>query len=244
MTKSAILYRNVLPDHICPSGLKALDLLKRRGYKVEDRPFATREQVDEFKRQNNIRTTPQIFIDGDRIGGFTELQTLLGETKTTGGKTYRPVIALFSIAALLAIAITWLVDGSIFSGRILPAFISLAMVLLGLQKLQDVNKFADMFLSYDLLAQRWVRYGYIYPFIETGAGLLMLVGALTWIAAPITLVASTIGAWSVFKAVYIDKRDLNCACVGGDSNVPLGFVSLVENLMMMGMSFWMLMSSV
>ena len=47
-------------------------------------------------------------------------------------------------------------------------------------------------------------------------------------------------AISVFKAVYIDKRELKCACVGGDSNVPLGFVSLTENLMMIGMATWMI----
>jgi hypothetical protein len=45
-----------------------------------------------------------------------------------------------------------------------------------------------------------------------------------------------VGAVSVIKAVYIDKRELKCACVGGDSNVPLGFVSLTENLMMVGMA--------
>lgn len=44
---------------------------------------------------------------------------------------------------------------------------------------------------------------------------------------------------SVFKAVYIDKRELKCACVGGSSRVPLGFVSLTENLAMVGMALWM-----
>ena len=53
------------------------------------------------------------------------------------------------------------------------------------------------------------------------------------------LFIGTVGAVSVFKAVYIDKRELKCACVGGDSNVPLGFVSLTENLMMMVMGIWM-----
>lgn len=47
-------------------------------------------------------------------------------------------------------------------------------------------------------------------------------------------------AEKVVKAVYIDKRELKCACVGGDSKVPLGFVSLTENLMMVGMAIWML----
>ena len=54
------------------------------------------------------------------------------------------------------------------------------------------------------------------------------------------LFVASIGAVSVFKAVYVDRRDLKCACVGGDSNVPLGFVSLTENLMMVGMAIWMI----
>ena len=65
-------------------------------------------------------------------------------------------------------------------------------------------------------------YGYVYPFAEALAGILMIAGALIWIAAPVALFIGTIGAVSVFKAVYIDKRELKCACVGGGSNVPLG----------------------
>ena len=52
------------------------------------------------------------------------------------------------------------------------------------------------------------------------------------------------GAVSVFKAVYVDKRELKCACVGGASNVPLGFVSLTENLMMIAMAVAMLVMAV
>ena len=67
----------------------------------------------------------------------------------------------------------------------------------------------------------------------------MLMGVLTVIAAPIVLLVAGIGAISVIKAVYIDKREIKCACLG-DSRVPLGFVSLTENLMMVGMALWML----
>ncbi len=68
----------------------------------------------------------------------------------------------------------------------------------------------------------------------------MIFGALMWIAVPVAFFIGTIGAISVFKAVYIDKRDLKCACVGGDSNVPLGFISLTENIMMVAMAIWMM----
>ena len=46
--KHAKLYRMVMPDHTCPYGLKSLDLLKRKGYKVEDKHLASREQTDVF----------------------------------------------------------------------------------------------------------------------------------------------------------------------------------------------------
>ena len=68
----------------------------------------------------------------------------------------------------------------------------------------------------------------------------MIAGAAVWLMAPLALVIGGIGAVSVFKAVYLDRRELKCACVGGQSNVPLGFVSLTENLVMIGMAVWMI----
>jgi len=112
-------------------------------------------------------------------------------------------------------------------------------VVLSLLKLQSVETFATMFLNYDLLAKRWVPYSYVYPYAEGVAGLLMVAGFATWFSAPLALFIGTVGAVSVFKAVYIEKRELKCACVGGSSKVPLGFISLTENLMMMAMAIWM-----
>ena len=239
--KTATLYRMVMTDHMCPYGLKSKDLLERQGFQVADRHLTSREEVDAFKAKHEVKTTPQTYLGEKRIGGFDDLNAYLGKaTKSKDATTYKPVIALFLVALLMAIAVTWVAFGTVFTGRTVEWFISISMVLLGLQKLQDVERFATMFLNYDLLAQRWVRYGYVYPFVETGAGLLMIAGVLTWLSAPAALFVASIGAISVFKAVYIDKRDLKCACVGGDSKVPLGFVSLTENLMMIGMAIWML----
>ena len=239
--KTAILYRMVMTDHMCPYGLKSKDLLERQGFQVEDRHLTSRVEVDAFKAKHDVKTTPQTFIGEERIGGFDDLSARLGKgPKPKDTTTYKPVIALFMVALLMAVAVTWAALGTVFTGRTVEWFISISMVLLGLQKLQDVERFATMFLNYDLLAQRWVRYGYVYPFVETGAGLLMMAGVITWLSAPAALFVASIGAVSVFKAVYIDKRELKCACVGGDSKVPLGFVSLTENLMMVGMAIWML----
>ena len=122
-------------------------------------------------------------------------------------------------------------------------FIAFSMCVLAYLKLRDVERFSTMFLNYDLLARRWPGYGYVYPWAEGLAGVLMVAGALGWVAAPVALVIGGIGTVSVFKAVYVERRELKCACVGGDSNVPLGFVSLTENVMMVAMAIWMLMGA-
>ena len=239
--RTATIYRMATGEKTCPHGLKAKDLLERRGFVVDDRPLANREEVDALRARLGVNTTPQVFIGDQWIGGFDDLSAHLGApVKSKDGVTYQPVIMLFSVAALMACAVAWLSVGEIAVVRTVELLIAISMVLLGLQKLQDVERFATMFLNYDLLAQRWIRYGYVYPFAETGAGLLMMAGVLTWLSAPVALFIAGIGADSVFKAVYLDKRDLKCACVGGDSRVPLGFVSLTENVMMVGMAIWML----
>jgi glutaredoxin len=239
--RKAELYRMVTPEHTCPLGLKALDLLKREGFEVEDQHLKSREQTDAFKAKHQVETTPQTFIGGRRVGGYDELREYLGkEVKDKDAVTYIPVIALFGMALAMALAASWAAYGTVATVVAAEWFVAFAMCLLALQKLKDVDGFATMFLNYDLLAQRWVPYARVYPFAEGLAGVLMISGALMWVSVPVALFIGGIGAVSVFKAVYVDRRELKCACVGGDSNVPLGFVSLTENLMMVGMAVWMI----
>lgn len=239
-SKHAVVYRMVMPEHICPFGRKTLYLLKKHGYEIDDHQLTTREDTDAFMAEYTVKTTPQTFIGGERIGGYEAVREYLGYTTTTPGETsYRPVIAIFAVAALLAVAVGLISDWAGGYELVIPRFVAFMMILLALQKLQDVESFSTMFLNYDVLAQRWVPYGYLYPFLELFAGVLMLSGVLLEVAVPVALLIGGIGAWSVFKAVYLEKRELKCACVGGNTNVPLGFVSLTENLLMLGMGLWM-----
>ena len=239
--KTAELYRMVQTEHVCPYGIKALDLLKRRGFHVIDHHLTTREETDAFKAKRGVATTPQVFIDGRRIGGYEDLVRYFGgAVKDKEAVSYAPVMALFAMAALMSMAGSWASLGEVLTIRAGEWFIAFSMCLLALQKLKDIDSFATMFLNYDLLAARWVPYGRIYPFAEGAAGILMIAGALMWLSVPIALFIGTVGAVSVFKAVYVDKHELKCACVGGDSRVPLGFVSLTENVMMVAMAVWML----
>lgn len=233
----AVVYRMVMDKHICPYGLKSVDLLKSKGYEVEDHHLTTRAETDAFKEKHDVKTTPQTFVDGKRIGGYDDLKGFFA--KKQEGTTYKPIIAIFATTFLMALSTAWAM-GELNIIRVIELFIAISMCALAIQKLRDLEAFSLQFLNYDLLAQKWVKYSYVYPFVEMLAGVAMISGFLTVVSAPAALFIGTIGAISVFKAVYIDKRELKCACVGGNSNVPLGFISLTENLMMMAMAIWML----
>ena len=238
---TAVLYRMWTPDHLCPFGLKSKALLERKGYRVEDHLLRSRAETDAFQAKHDVETTPQTFIGGERVGGYDDLKRFFGAPeKDEDAPTYAPVLAVFAMAALMALAASRFVYGSFLSERAIVWFVAFSMCMLATLKLRDLSGFSNRFLGYDLLARRWVRYAYVYPFAEAFAGVLMIAGALIWLAAPVALFIGTVGAVSVFRAVYIEKRPLKCACVGGSSNVPLGPVSLAENLMMVAMGVWML----
>lgn len=75
--KTATLHRMVLPDHTCPFGVRAKEMLEGAGYEVDDRILSSREEVEAFKAEHGVTTTPLIFIDGAAIGGADDLERRL-----------------------------------------------------------------------------------------------------------------------------------------------------------------------
>ena len=243
MSKSATLYRMVTPSHICPFGLKSKDLLERQGFVVNDHHLTSRSETDRFKEKYEVKTTPQTFIEDERIGGYDDLRDFFNlKQESEFGSRYTPILVIFSLAALIVCAL--MLKGGIAADTtsFIMNFIGITMVILALQKLQDIVAFSNQFITYDLLAMKHVRYAYVYPFAAAYAGLGMLSGLPALMVSPISIFIGAIGAVSVIKAVYIDKRELKCACVGGNSDLPLGFISLTENLAMFGAGSYMLLN--
>lgn len=75
--RSATLYRMVLPEHTCPFGVRAKQLLEEAGYEVDDRVLSSREEVDALKSDLGVSTTPQIFFGEERVGGCDDLERRL-----------------------------------------------------------------------------------------------------------------------------------------------------------------------
>jgi glutaredoxin len=215
-----------LPDHPCPWGLKAIRLLEEQHIPFEDHLLRSQDDVDDFKAEHSVATTPQLFAGSERIGGYTDLAARLGVRPEAVEVSYTPVLAVFVTAALMALVLAGGLSG----------FMGIALCLLAMLKLMDVPAFAASFRKYDLLSQRWHRWAGLYPGVEllVGLGILLrpdLVAANRAIGVT-ALVLGAMGMVSVGKAVFVDKLALNCACVGGNAKVPLGVVSFSENLLM------------
>ena len=94
-TRTAAVYRMVMEDHVCPYGIKTVDLLTRQGFEVEDHHLTSREETDAFKDKHNVETTPQTFIEDKRIGGYDDVREFFGKSwKTTTTTSRDPITGL------------------------------------------------------------------------------------------------------------------------------------------------------
>ena len=223
-----------LPEHPCPWGLRAVRLLEQQQIPFEDHRLTSTEAVEAFKSAHGVATTPQVFAGDERIGGYSDLAARLGVRAESAEVSYAPVVAVFLTAGLM----TAVLDAGI------SGFMGIAISLLAMLKLMDVDAFATSFRKYDLLSQRWRGWARLYPGIELLVGLGVLqqpeASAAAQLVGALALVLGAMGMVSVGKAVFVDHLALNCACVGGNSKTPLGVVSFAENLLMTGMGVVML----
>lgn len=77
--RKAVIHRMVLPDHECPHGVRARQLLEEHGFDIEEHLLTSREEVEAFKAEHGLSTTPLIIIDGEKIGGASDLDRYLAE---------------------------------------------------------------------------------------------------------------------------------------------------------------------
>src|SRR3546814_3468983 len=100
--------------------------------------LTTRAETDAFKAEHGVKTTPQTFIDGVRIGGYDDLRRHFGlKVADPDATSYTPVIALFAMTALTALAAGFAVDGDAFTLRAAEWFISFSMIVLALLRSEE-----------------------------------------------------------------------------------------------------------
>ena len=140
-------------------------------------------------------------------------------------KSFTPLIAVFGTSFLITITL-------LKSFQIMV----ISICLLAMLKLMDIEAFGTSYKKYDLISSKFNGWIYIYPFCELLIGISFLKSSPPSLIIFIALILGISGMISVFKAVYLDKLKLNCACIGGYAKTPLGIISFIENLLMAIMS--------
>lgn len=145
-------------------------------------------------------------------------------------RSYIPLIVIFGLLLAATLAASW---GDYARGEFLPTnaivyFMAGFFLVFAGFKLLDLKGFAEGYSTYDLLAQKWFGYGYIYPFIELAFGLLMLAGlhsaGLLWVELAVMLFSGIGVAVKIAR-----KEEFMCACLGTFLKVPLTYITLLED---------------
>jgi uncharacterized membrane protein len=118
-------------------------------------------------------------------------------------------------------------------------FMGIFFLVFGLFKLIDLKGFVMGFQQYDFIARRFPAYGYAYPFIEIGLGVLYLMGYMFLWQNILVVILATIGIYTAYK--YTDhKDDIRCVCLGTMFDLPMTWVTLSENALMLVMVLFMI----
>jgi hypothetical protein len=121
-------------------------------------------------------------------------------------------------------------------------FMGLFYIVFSFFKMLDLKGFPESFRMYDPLAKRLPIYGWIYPFIETGLGIMLLMRYEVKIALIITLLVLGITTIGVTKTL-LDKKSIKCACLGTVLKLPMTEATFIENFIMIVMAISMLMKN-
>jgi copper chaperone CopZ len=152
--------------------------------------------------------------------------------------TYKPIILVF--AFILGITfLTELVSGSFEYMRWMRHFMAGFFLVFSFFKLLDLPSFAASYSTYDVLAKRWLGWGYIYPFVELGLGILFLINFQPLFTSIATLIVMAVSSIGVIQSL-LEKRKIKCACLGAVFNLPMSSITLTEDLLMVIMSGFMI----
>ncbi len=153
-------------------------------------------------------------------------------------KTYKPLIIVF-LYILLGVAILQIKSGQLDWMEMMNNFMGGFFLIFSFFKMLDLKNFALSYSSYDIIAKKWLGYGYVYPFIELAFGILFTLKAFPMVTNAATLIVMGISSVGVIQSV-LQKRKIQCACLGAVFNLPMSTVTIIEDLLMVVMSAIML----
>lgn len=158
------------------------------------------------------------------------------ESKTSK-QSYKPllIIILYLLGTTLLIEYS---SGMFLIETWMANFMAGFFIIFSFFKMLDIPAFAMAYRSYDLVAAKAKWYGYAFPFIELGLGIAYLLYSDQSITHLITAVVMFVSLVGVIRSV-INKSEIQCACLGTVFNLPMSYVTIIEDGTMLVMALLM-----
>ncbi|MES2133149.1 MAG: MauE/DoxX family redox-associated membrane protein [Bacteroidota bacterium] len=153
-------------------------------------------------------------------------------------ETYRPILLIFGYITGITLLVQ-LVNGSFYWMQWMNQFMAGFFLVFSFFKLLNLKGFAESYAMYDIVAKRIKGYGYIYAFIELGLGVAYLMRFNPLITNLITVIIMSMSIIGVLQSV-LSKQKIKCACLGDVFNLPMSTITIMEDALMIVMSFVML----
>lgn len=171
---------------------------------------------------------------------LAEIPSVSPISPATSTDSVQPKTSYYPLVLILmylfgAVGLAEVAAGEFDPMRAMRDFMAGFFLVFSFFKLLDVSNFAMSYSSYDIVARRWLGYGYVYPFLELGLGAAYLADFLPWATNLATLVVMGISTVGVAQSL-LARRKIRCACLGAVFNLPMSAVTLIEDLLMISMA--------
>ncbi len=153
---------------------------------------------------------------------------------------YRPILLVFFYLLLVTLIIQWS-RGTFDLSSWMTHFMAGFFLTFSFFKMLDLSGFANSYMTYDIIAKRWRGWGYLYAFIELGLGISYLMQWSPLITNSIAFAVMTISIIGVLQSV-LNKRKIQCACLGAVFDLPMSTVTIIEDALMIAMSGYMILT--
>ena len=158
--------------------------------------------------------------------------------KSSWFATYKPILLIFAFVSGIA-ALASYSDGGIQWMEWMQYFMAGFFIAFSFFKFLDLKGFAVSYRTYDLLAKRLPAYGYVYPFLELALGIAYLTAFNPVLTNSATVIIMSFSSIGVIQSV-VQRKTIQCACLGTVFNLPMSTVTIIEDLLMVAMAAWML----
>ncbi|QPH38036.1 heavy-metal-associated domain-containing protein [Pedobacter endophyticus] len=162
---------------------------------------------------------------------------MLEETKSWAA-TYKPILLIFGYVTAVSLIASWQ-GNTINFMAFMRVFMAGFFLTFSFFKMLNLKAFAESYAMYDVVAKKFGAWGYIYAFIELGLGLSFALNLSPVIVNWVTVVVMTVSILGVLESV-LNKKKIQCACLGAVFNLPMSTVTIVEDAIMIAMSAAML----